>query len=287
MKLDKDKPIYHLHLVSDSTGDTLEHMAKSALVQFEGVQVKKHLWPLIRTSMQMERVMEDIKPFPGLVLYTVVNKEIRAELKRCCKKYNFPSVSVLDPVVNALTSFLGQKASNKPGLQYVLDADYFERMDAIQFSMAHDDGISPDHLDHAEVILVGVSRTSKTPTSIYMANRGIRTANVPFVPNCPMPEILDDEKDRFVVGLTVAPEQLINIRTHRLKSMNEAPTTAYVDPLEVRQEIRDCRRYCAKRGWPMIDVTRRSIEETAAYIISLYQRWQEERELKAGDGDTE
>lgn len=277
MGLDKKTDVFHVHLVSDSTGDTLEHMTKSAMVQFEGVRIKKHLWPLIRTPMQMERVMEDISPFPGLVLYTLVNEDIRKTLKKCCKRMNLPSVSVLDPVVNALTNFLGQKASGRPGLQYTLDADYFDRMEAIQFSMAHDDGLSPDRLDLADVILVGVSRTSKTPTSIYLANRGLRTANVPFVPQCPMPLALDDP-EKFVVGFTIAPDQLIKIRTNRLESMNEPPTTAYVDPIEVREEIRDCRRYCNKRHWPIIDVTRRSIEETAARIISLHQRWQEERE---------
>lgn len=263
---------YHLHLVSDATGDTLETMVKAALVQFEDSAVKKHYWPMIRTARQMERILDDIKDAPGLIMYTLVNEEIRETLIAGCKKMGVPMLSVLDPVIDSLADYLDQEARRQPGRQYMLNAEYFERMDALQFTMTHDDGQLPADISGADIILVGVSRTSKTPTSIYMANRGHRVANVPYVLDIPMPEALDNVGDTFVVGLTVSPERLVQIRTNRLRSINEDTDTDYVDPERVNNEIAACRRYCTDHGWPIIDVTRRSIEETAAGIINLFQK---------------
>jgi len=267
---DKQDQTHHIHLVSDATGETLESMAKAALVQFEGIKVKKHFWPMIRTPRQMQFILDDIQQHPGLVLYTLVNDEIRDTLVSSCNDIGIPSLSLLQPIVDALGSFLGVEAKAKPGQQYVMDADYFKRIEALQFTMAHDDGQLPDNVDEADIVLVGVSRTSKTPTSIYLANRGYRTANIPFVVGSKLPESLDRAKNCFIVGLTVSSDRLLQIRENRLQSIKDKDNHDYVDPELVQDEITACRRYCTDRGWQVIDVTRRSVEESAAAIIHLY-----------------
>lgn len=264
---------FHLHLVSDSTGETLEAIVQAALVQFEGVDVKKHYWPLVRSAMQMNRLMEDIREQPGLIMYTLVNPSIREALETECMKANLPVLSILDPVINLLGSYFGVQASHKPGKQHKMDAHYFERIDALQFTMAHDDGVLVQDLPQADLVLVGVSRSSKTPTSIYLANKGYKTINVPFVPGCPMPRELDDIKNKFVIGLTTSAERLVAIRTNRLRSINEDTEGDYTDMSQIQDEIKECRKYCSQRGWPTIDVTRRSIEETAAAILNRYHQW--------------
>ncbi len=266
---------FHLHLVSDSTGETLEAIVSAALVQFEGVNVYKHYWPLVRCAMQMERLMEDISEQPGLVMYTLVNTEIRETLERCCMDKNLPVLSILDPVINLLGSYFGQKASHKPGRQHTMDAHYFQRIDALHFTMAHDDGVLVEDVDQADIVLVGVSRSSKTPTSIYLANKGYKTLNVPFVPGCAMPHELDNLQNKFVIGLTTSAERLVQIRTNRLRSINENEEAVYTDREHILSEIKECRRYCTDRGWQTIDVTRRSIEESAAAILNRYYSWLE------------
>lgn len=271
---------YHLHLVSDSTGETLEAIVSAALVQFEGVTVHKHYWPLIRSAMQMERLMDDIKEQPGLIMYTLVNPKIRDVLEEQCRAANLPFLSILDPVIKLLGTYLGAQASHKPGRQHTMDAQYFERIDALQFSMAHDDGQLVEDLPQADIVLIGVSRSSKTPTSIYLANKGYKTMNVPFVPNVPMPAALDVLPDKFVIGLTTSAERLVHIRANRLRSLNETDESDYTDVELINDEIKQCRRFCSERGWPTIDVTRRSIEETAAAILNKYHQWLDARGLK-------
>lgn len=273
----KDAQLFHLHLVSDSTGETLEAMAKAALVQFENVRAEKHLWPMVRTPRQMQKIMEFIKDRPGLVMYTLVNEDIRRELTLHCASLSIPHVSVLDPVIGSLAEFLGARSRGLPGRQHEMDAQYFDRIDALHFTMAHDDGQMSQGLMTADIILVGVSRTSKTPTSIYLANKGFKTANVPFVPGTPLPAALLGPLDALVVGLTASPDRLVEIRTNRLRSIKESQSTTYVDMGSVREEVQACRRLCTKHDWPVIDVTRRSIEETAAAILKYYNA----REAKA------
>lgn len=259
---------YHLHLVSDATGETLESMAKAALVQFEGIDVSKHFWPMVRTARQMENIIDDIKEHPGLVMYTLINPEIRGVLTSHCKSAGLPSVSLLEPVIDAFGEFFHKKASALPGQQHALDSKYFDRIEALQFTMAHDDGQHVEGLTSADIILVGVSRSSKTPTSIYLANRGYKTANVPFVLGCPMPKQLDNVGNVLVVGLTTSPDRLVQIRTSRLHSIRDEANRDYISPDLIQEEVAACRRYCAERGWIVIDVTRRSIEETAAAVIN-------------------
>lgn len=270
----------HLHLLSDSTGETLEMLAKAALAQFGDAKVQRHFWPMVRSVQHLERIMDDFKANPGLVLYTLSNEGTRARLEEFCRQQALPHVAALDPVVEALEERLGQEAHGRPGGKNKMDEAYFERVDAIQFTIAHDDGVSWENWEEAEIILAGVSRTSKTPTSIYLANRGYKVANTPLVVESPPPPLLFKLKGPMVVGLTTAPARLIQIRRNRLLSLNEKTETSYVDEEKVSKEVAFARRMFADNGWPVIDVTRRSIEETAAAIIKLYQERDARREAK-------
>jgi len=275
----------HLHLLSDSTGETLETIAKAALAQFDGVETIKHFWPMVRSEGHLERILAEVAQNPGLVLFTLVNSDTRRKLETRCRALGLPAVPALDPVIDALSSLLGQEAKARPGRQHMLDAAYFARVDAIQFTIAHDDGVGWENWEEADIVLAGVSRCSKTPTSIYLANRGFKTANVPIVPASPPPVSLYSLKNPLVVGLTTSADRLIQVRRNRLLSLNQAPETDYVDQDAVQREVAFARRIYADNDWPVIDVTRRSIEETAAAIINLFnERGSVARE---GEGDPE
>jgi len=260
----------HLHLLSDSTGETLENIAKAALAQFAGVETVRHFWPMVRSEVHMDRVISDIARNPGLVVYTIVNPDHRARLETHCRALNMPMVAALDPITSALSTLLGQAARGRPGSQHLLDDAYFARVDAIHYTIAHDDGVGAENWEAADIVLVGVSRSSKTPTSIYLANRGYKTANIPLVIESPPPSILYELRNPLIVGLVTSAERLIQIRRNRLLSLNQTPETAYVDQDMVAREIAFGRRMFADNGWPVIDMTRRSIEEAAAAIITLY-----------------
>ena len=259
----------HLHLLSDSTGETLDMLANACLAQFDSVEAIRHLWPMVRSEGHLDRVLDDVERRPGLVLYTVVNPTIRRELEQKCRRRSIHAVSVLDPVLDALAAVSGELAKGRSGRQHVLDAAYFARVDAIQFTIAHDDGVAPENWEEADIVLAGVSRTSKTPTSIYLANRGYKVANIPLVPTSPPPPNLFTLKHPLVVGLTTNSDRLVQIRRNRLLSLNQAPETDYVDHEAVNAELAFARRLFADNDWPVIDVTRRSIEETALAIVKL------------------
>lgn len=259
----------HLHLLSDSTGETLENVAKAALAQFDDVEVIRHFWPMVRSETQIERILGEVATNPGLVLYTIVNTQLRGRLEEQCAQMNLPAISPLDSVTHALSLMLGQTASVRPGRQHTLDAAYFARVEAIQYTVAHDDGIGHEDWEDADIVLAGVSRTSKTPTSIYLANRGYRVANIPIVPESPPPDALFALKRPLVVGLMTGADRLMQVRRNRLLTLNQQPDTSYVDEEAVRAELAYARRMFADNDWPVIDVTRRSIEETAAAIIKL------------------
>ena len=261
----------NLHLVSDSTGETLEMIAKAALAQFDNPNVSRYFWPMVRSRQHLDRIVEDLADNPGLVLYTLVNPDTRERLEEHCRHLGLPAVPVLDQVTAALESQLGQEAHGRPGRQHAMDADYFKRVDAIQYTIAHDDGVAHEDWEQADIVLAGVSRSSKTPTSIYLANRGYKVANIPLVVESPPPPALFGLRNPLVVGLTTAPERLVQIRRNRLLSLNEGTETSYVDNDKVKEELQFARRMFADNGWPVIDVTRRSIEESAAAIIRLAQ----------------
>jgi [pyruvate, water dikinase]-phosphate phosphotransferase / [pyruvate, water dikinase] kinase len=266
---------FHLHLVSDSTGETLEAVAKACLSQFEQAEPIKHFWPMIRSERQVDRVLDEIVQRPGLVLFTLVNTAIRDRLHARCITLGMPALSVLDPVLEAFGQFIGERAKGLPGRQHQMDAAYFRRIDAVHFTMAHDDGIGIDNLEQADIVLVGVSRSSKTPTSIYLANRGYKTANYPLVPGVPVPVPILTAVKPLVVGLTTNPERLIQVRRNRLRSLNQTDDSDYVAEEQVQAEVQAARRLFAQQNWPVIDVTRRSIEETAAAIINIYNQREE------------
>ncbi|MDP9057796.1 MAG: kinase/pyrophosphorylase [Pseudomonadota bacterium] len=270
----------HLHLLSDSTGETLEMIAKAALSQFDDAAVIRHFWPMVRSQQHLDRILAEIAANPGLVLFTMVSHEIRGLLEDRCRAMGLPAVPALDAVLGALEDMLGQQAKARPGRQHVLDAAYFARVEAIQFTIAHDDGVGWEDWEEADIVLAGVSRSSKTPTSIYLANRGFRVANIPIVVESPPPNALYGLRSPLVVGLTTAPERLVQVRRNRLLTLNQAPDTAYVDVAHVTSEVQYARRMFADNGWPVIDVTRRSIEEIAAAIINLLT----ERRPAIGDG---
>ena len=265
--------IFHLHLVSDATGETINSVARACLAQFDQVEPHEHAWTLIRTSKQLEKVLAGIEAHPGPVLFTMVNEKLRMELVAGCHRLQVPCIPVLDPVIMALASHLGMQAQGLPGRQHELDAEYFGRIVAMNFALSHDDGQSAQDYDLADVILVGVSRTSKTPTCIYLANRGIKAANVPIVPGCPVPPELLTARRPMVVGLTKDPAQLVQVRRNRLHLLSQAEDTDYVDPEVVRKEVAQARRLCAENNWTVLDVTRRSIEETAASIIQMLSKY--------------
>lgn len=261
---------FHLHLVSDATGETLNSVAQAVLVQFENAAPDIHMWTLVRSPGQIDRVIQAIEGQPGIVLFTLVNKELREQLQEGCRRLQQRCIAVLDPIFAALANYLGSESRALPGRQHVMDAHYFDRIEAMHYSMAHDDGQLAHDLDEADVVLVGVSRTSKTPTCIYLANRGLKAANVPIVPGVPLPDELSRLTRPLVVGLTTSPDRLVQVRRNRLLSLNQAEETDYVDIETVKNEVAAARRLFTRRGWPVIDVSRRSIEETAAAVLNLY-----------------
>lgn len=271
-------PRLHLHLLSDSTGETLEMLAKAALAQFEGSEVIRHFWPMVRSQQHLDRIMGEIGANPGLVFFTLANADIRARLEERCVALGLPVVPVLDAAVAALESALGQHPKARPGSQHIMDEAYFKRVEAIHYTIAHDDGVGWENWEAADIVLAGVSRSSKTPTSIYLANRGYKVANIPIVVESPPPALLYGLKHPLVIGLTTAPERLVQVRRNRLLALNQAPETDYVDSERVTREVQYARRMFADNDWPVIDVTRRSIEETAAAIINFYNEFLAARE---------
>ena len=262
---------FHLHLVSDSTGETLITVGRAVAAQYEGISAIEHVYPLVRSRAQLERVVTEIEAAPGIVLYTLVEPELAERLEQACRDSSSPHLSVLTPVHQLLQSYLGAHSMTRPGAQHMLNAEYFKRIDAMNFTLLHDDGQLPGDINEADVVLLGVSRTSKTPTSIYLANRGLKTTNIPLVPGVPPPAALEMARKPLVVGLVASPERIVQIRQNRLLSLKADDTTAYVDRDAVAEEVAYSRRLCARHHWPIIDVTRRSIEETAAAILDLYR----------------
>lgn len=263
---------FHLHLVSDATGETIHSVARACLAQFEDVEPIEHFWNMVRSARQLDDVLEEIEAKPGIVVFTLVDDELRRRLQETCASIGVTCVSVLDPVLAAFGHHLGKESQRRPGHQHALNAEYFSRMEAMDFALSHDDGQSAWDLHKADIVLVGVSRTSKTPTCLYLANRGLRAANVPYVPNCPLPPEIEQVRHPLIVALTKDADRLVQVRRQRLRALNQGEKTTYVDPEVVQAEVAEARRLFARMGWPVIDVTRRAIEETAAEIFLLLSR---------------
>jgi regulator of PEP synthase PpsR (kinase-PPPase family) len=269
---------FHLHLVSDSTGETLITVARAVAAQYANVTPVEHVYPLVRSQKQLERALAEIEEAPGIVLFTLLEKDLVGRLEAKCQEINIPSLSIIGPVMQLFQAYLGAATTGRVGAQHTLNAEYFKRIDALNYTMMHDDGQHVEGLEEADVVLVGVSRTSKTPTSIYLANRGIRTANVPLVPGIPLPHQLETLKKPLVVSLHATPERLIQVRQNRLLSMGAgAGNDDYIDRQSVTDEVTFARRLSVKFNWQLLDVTRRSIEETAAAVMKLYADRQRQR----------
>ena len=272
---------FHLHLVSDSTGETLITVARAVAAQYANVTPVEHVYPLVRSQKQLDRVLTEIEEAPGIVLFTLLEKDLVGRLEAKCQEINSPSLSIIGPVMQLFAAYLGAATTGRVGAQHTLNADYFKRIDALNYTMMHDDGQHTDGLEDADVVLVGVSRTSKTPTSIYLANRGVRTANVPLVPGIPLPQQLETLRKPLVVSLHATPERLIQVRQNRMLSMGaDNAGDDYIDRQSVTEEVTFARKLSAKHGWALLDVTRRSIEETAAAVMKLLADRQRQRVIE-------
>jgi len=261
---------FHLHLVSDATGETLITVARAAAAQYANVHPVEHLYPMVRSKKQLDHALAEIAEAPGLVLYTLLEEDLIALLESKCRELGLPCMSVLGPILRVFQSYLGAETIHRAGAQHVLNAEYFQRIDALNYTMFHDDGQHVEGLEEADVVLIGVSRTSKTPTSIYLANRGVKTANVPLVPGVPLPPQVEKVTRPLVIGLYASAERIVQIRENRLLGLKaHRDDSQYIDKTAVAEEVTFSRRLCAKNNWPSIDVTRRSIEETAAAVMKL------------------
>ena len=271
----------HLHLVSDSTGETLISVARAVMAQFEDTTATEHLSAFVRSRRQLDEIMASVKKTNGIILFTLVDREVREELQHRCDTEMITCISVLGPVISAVGSYLGLEGRGEPGRQHMINAEYFARIAAMNFANSHDDGHLSKDLPNADIVLVGVSRTSKTPTCAYLANRGYKAANIPIVAGIPLPEELNDLKTPLIVGLTINPDRLAEVRKNRLLTLKDKTESDYIDAEAIRAEILYARRLFSQRNWPVIDVTRRSIEETAAAILNLYNRRKEETQETA------
>ncbi|MBX3511537.1 MAG: kinase/pyrophosphorylase [Hyphomonadaceae bacterium] len=260
---------FNVHLVSDSTGETLAGVMRATCAQFDNIMPVEHSYFLVRSARQLERVIREIEAAPGVVMFTLSNLEHRAMLEKHCQELGVPCVAVLDPVLDVTSRYLGQELNHRVGASRKLTAEYFKRIDALDFAMDHDDGQQMVELRDSDVILVGVSRTSKTPTCVYLAHRGVKASNVPFVPNVPLPPVLFEKDRPLVVGLTITADRLVHIRRNRLVAMKETRAGDYTEEAAVRAEVIAAQKLFEREGWPTIDVSRRSIEETAASVLNL------------------
>ena len=267
----------HVHLVSDATGETTHQLARAALAQFKNVETTEHVWTLVRTEDHLHVIEDGIKKNRGVVLFSLPDRELRSKLEQICERYSVPSVAVLDHAVHTLSKLLGPPSEGITAGQYRMDEAYFDRMEALEFTIRHDDGQGLNTVSSADILIVGISRSSKTPTSIYLAHRGYKVGNYPLVPGVPMPLDQIDHENMCVVGLIRDARSLAQIRRNRLVSMNENEGSDYADQETITQELKEARQLFNAHKWPVIDVSRRSVEETAAAIINLHTRWLDQR----------
>ena len=264
---------YQIYLLSDSTGETLDRIFHALKSQFTNFDYEKKEYVFIRTEQQIDKIIKESQKKKNIIiLYTVVETKLAKHLSQACEKEKIPCFGILGNLILNFSKLLNQKATHTPSAQHVLDDDYYKRIEDIQFTMSHDDGLRVEDIESADIVLLGVSRTSKTPTSIYLANRGYKTLNIPLVENQEIPQILTKENNNFcVIGLVVEASRLADIRTNRLEIMNENNILNYSSLEFVQKEIDNSKKLFKKNDWPIIDVTRRSVEETAASVVRIYE----------------
>ena len=269
---DTGKQTIFLYLVSHASGELVEMLARNAVAQLDDVEVERRLWKMVRSLGQVPDILASIGERRGFVVHSVSDAAIRRALEDGCYALRTPCLFALEPLVATLAAHYDAPVHFRGSARDVMDDDYFRRVEAMKYTLAHDDGLAADHLEDADVILVGVSRATKTPTCMYLASRGIKAANVPLVPGVPLPDGVLKAKQPLIVGLTINPEHLAKVREGRLKRLHEDETTDYAELDAVMQEVREARRLYARHRWPVIDVTQRSIEQTAAYIMKMLQK---------------
>ena len=267
------KNSHNIYLISDSTGETLDRIFLALKAQFENFDYQVNQFSFTRTEMQIKKIIENAEKNENpIILYTIVNNKLAKFLSDQSRKKKIPCFGVLGELILNFSKLLNQKASHEPSGQHALNKEYYDRIEAIQFTMNHDDGNNIDDIEKSEIILLGVSRTSKTPTSIYLANRGYKTSNIPLVNENSVPEIMKNIKFKpCVVGLTTEADRLLEIRKNRLTSLKEKDNTEYISVEEIKKEIENSKKIFRRNNWPTIDVTRKSVEETAASIIKIYE----------------
>ena len=271
MMVDSER-YFHLHLISDSTGETLIAASRAVTSQYESTQAIEHVYPTVRSLARLDQVITSIDEKPGIVLFTIADENLGKTLSNKCAEMGIPCVSVLEPIFNTFQSYLGVANARKTGAQHELNAEYFNRIDAINFTLMHDDGALPDNIEEADIILLGISRTSKTPTSIYLANRGLKTSNFPLVPHHEVPSSILNAKRPLIVALIASTDRIYQVRQNRILGIDEEHSDyAYTDRASIAEELTQTRKLCKRHNWPMIDVSRKSIEETAAAIHDLWQ----------------
>ena len=263
---------YNVYLVSDSTGETLDRIFLSLKSQFANFEYAKKEFAFVRTEQQIDKIIKECNQIKNcLILYTIVETKLAKYISNKSDENNVPCFGILGNLILSFSKLLNQKAIHKPSAQHVLDEDYYKRIEAIQFTMVHDDGKKIDDLENADVILLGVSRTSKTPTSIYLANRGFKTVNVPLVLDQKIPNGLVLNKKACIIGLIADPERLADIRRNRVAIMNDHKIKEYTDLDFIKNEVEESKKLFKKNNWPIIDVTRKSVEETAASILKIIE----------------
>jgi len=260
-------------MISDSTGETIIAAARAVTSQYKSTQPLEHVYPLVRSRKQLTNVIETISQDPGIVLFTIADPELSEFLEVECRELGIPCVSVLEPIFQTFQSYLGKPTKRIVGAQHALDSEYFSRIDALNFTMLHDDGVIPENIEEADLILLGISRTSKTPTSIYLANRGIKTANIPLVPGIDLPDVVLSAEKPLIVTLIASTDRIQQVRQNRLLELNASDYgSSYADRASIAEELAQARKLSGKHGWPLIDVSRKSIEETAAAILALHAK---------------
>ena len=263
---------YDIYLISDSTGETLERIFLAIKAQFKNFKYKTHFYSFTRTENQISKILEvSDKKNNAIILYTIVDNKLARHLSNECNRKNIPCFGILGDLIISFSNLLDQKALNVPSRQHIMDDEYYKKIEAIQFTMNHDDGNSIDDIDKSDIILLGVSRTSKTPTSIYLANKGMKISNIPLVNENSVPEILKkNPQKKCIVGLTAEPDRLVDLRKNRMQSIKDNESTEYTNLDIVQKEMEDARKLFQKYKWPSIDVTRKSVEETAASVLKIH-----------------
>mgnify|MGYP001200672382 CR=1 FL=1 len=264
---------YQIYLISDATGETLDRIFTAIKAQFKNINYKIHTYSFTRTANQILKILENAERNKNaIILYSIVDSNLAKYLAKTSDEKKIPCFGVLGDLILSFSKLLNQKASHQPSGQYALDEEYYEKIEAIQFTMNHDDGNLIKEIKKSDIVLLGVSRTSKTPTSIYLANKGFKTSNIPLINKNSIPKILkEDPKITCVVGLNTEPERLVDIRKNRMNSLKETENKTYVDLERIKKEVNEAKNTFKKYGWPIIDVTRKSVEETAASVIKIYE----------------